>query len=266
MRREPDTHALAGGVPTPRPTGAVPPPRRATMSLLFTDIVGSTRQWEQTAGMSERVEAHFAVLRAAVTTAGGEIFATMGDGVAAGFTSVDAAVRAAVTAQLQMPAVGVNVRMGLHTGEVERVGDDYRGRALNRATRLMAIGHGGQVVLSDVAAALVRNGPAPVPLADLGVHHLRDLDEPERLWHLDHPDLPATSPHARVAVHVSNLPVQRSSLIGRDVDTVRVLETLDGFPLVTLTGVGGVGKTAPCGAVPRPSWRPTGCGSSTSPG
>ena len=166
MRREPDTHALAAGAPTPRPAGTVTPSRRATMSLLFTDIVGSTRQWEQCAGMSELVEAHFAVLRDAVAASGGEIFATMGDGIAAGFTSVDAAVRAAVAAQLQMPAVGLAVRMGVHTGEVERVGDDFRGRALNRAARIMSSGHGGQILLSDVSAALVRNGPEPLGLVD----------------------------------------------------------------------------------------------------
>jgi predicted ATPase/class 3 adenylate cyclase len=244
MRRDHDTHALSGSAPAPRPTHAVAPSPRATMSLLFTDIVGSTRQWEQSPGMSERVEAHFDVLRTAVASTGGEIFATMGDGIAAGFTSIDAAVHAAVAAQLAMPAVGVAVRMGVHTGEVERVGDDLRGRALNRAARIMSSGHGGQILLSDVAAALVRNGPNPVALSDLGIHHLRDLVEPERLWQVDHPELPATFPLASSAEQgATNLPVQRSFMVGRDVDIVRVVETLDGFPLVTLTGVGGVGKT-----------------------
>ena len=111
--------------------------------------------------MYDRVEQHFAVLRAAVDDGGGEVFATMGDGIAAAFTSVEGALQAAVAAQHEMPATGLAVRMGIHTGEVERVGDDFRGRAVNRAARIMAVGHGGQILLSDVAAALVRTGHRP---------------------------------------------------------------------------------------------------------
>ena len=106
----------------------------------------------------------------------------------------------------------------------------------------MSSGHGGQILLSDVSAALVRNGPNPIGLTDLGVHHLRDLVEPERLWQIDHPDLPAAFPDTSAGGPV-NLPAQRSSLVGRDLDVGRVVRTLDDAPLVTLTGVGGVGKT-----------------------
>ena len=215
-----------------------------TVSLLFTDIEASTRQWEESAEMSARVEHHFDVLRAAVGAAGGSVFATMGDGIAAAFPSVDGAVRAAVAAQRTMPSTGLSVRMGVHTGEVERIGHDYRGRAVNRAARIMAAGHGGQILVSDVAAALVRSGPNPVSLVDLGVHRLRDLTEPERIWQVTHPDLPSRFPPARgVDSYANNLPAQRSSLVGRQLDVQRVVELVGHHRLVTLTGVGGVGKT-----------------------
>ena len=129
-----------------------------TMTFLFTDIEGSTRQWEESPEMYDRVEQHFAVLRAAVDGGGGEVFATMGDGIAAAFTSVGGgASRRRSPPSTRCRRSGLAVRMGIHTGEVERVGDDFRGRAVNRAARIMAVGHGGQILLSDVAAALVRS-------------------------------------------------------------------------------------------------------------
>jgi predicted ATPase len=214
------------------------------MTFLLTDIEGSTRQWEESPAMYDRVERHFAALRRAVDGAGGEIFATMGDGVAAAFTSADAAVQAAVEAQRQMPPIGVAVRMGVHTGEVERVGGDFRGRPVNRAARIMAIGHGGQILLSDVSAALVRTSPCPVALTDLGSHRLRDLSEPERVWQVVAADLGQQFPALRgVDTYSNNLPAQRTSLIGRELDLQRVMALVPRHRIVTLTGAGGVGKT-----------------------
>ncbi|MET0461136.1 MAG: adenylate/guanylate cyclase domain-containing protein, partial [Ilumatobacteraceae bacterium] len=214
------------------------------MTFLFTDIVGSTRQWEESPEMHDRVEQHFAVLRAAVEDGGGEVFATMGDGIAAAFTSVDGALRASVAAQHAMPPTGLAVRMGIHTGEVEPVGDDYRGRAVNRAARIMAVGHGGQILLSDVSAALVRSGTGRAVLTDLGAHRLRDLTEPERVWQVVHPDLPEQFPPVRgVDTYSNNLPAQRSSLVGRDLEVQRIVAMTRRHRIVTLTGVGGVGKT-----------------------
>ncbi|MET0145138.1 MAG: adenylate/guanylate cyclase domain-containing protein [Ilumatobacteraceae bacterium] len=216
----------------------------ATTTLLFTDIEASTRQWEESAGMYQRVEAHFDVLRAAIDAAGGTIFATMGDGVAAAFTSVDGAVQAAIAGQRQMASTGLSVRMGIHTGDVERAGADLRGRALNRAARIMAAGHGGQILLSDVSAALLRSGPSPVGLVDVGTHRLRDLAEPERMWQVAHPELRDAFPAVRgVDSYANNLPAQRSSLIGRELDVQRVVSTVHRHRVVTLTGTGGVGKT-----------------------
>ena len=215
-----------------------------TMTFLFTDIEGSTRQWEESPEMYDRVEQHFAVLRAAVDGGGGEVFATMGDGIAAAFTSVEGALRAAIAAQHEMPATGLAVRVGIHTGEVERVGDDFRGRAVNRAARIMAVGHGGQILLSDVSAALVRTGTGRAELADLGTHRLRDLTEPERVWQVVHPDLGQQFPPVRgVDTYYNNLPAQRSSLVGRDLEVQRLVAMTRRHRIITLTGVGGVGKT-----------------------
>ncbi len=218
--------------------------QRTTMTFLFTDIEGSTRQWEESPEMHERVERHFVVLRAAVEDVGGDVFATMGDGIAAAFTSAEAAAHAAITAQQQMPSLGLSVRMGLHTGEVERVGDDFRGRPVNRAARIMAVSHGGQILASDVSADLLRTGPSPTGLVDLGTHRLRDLNEPERVWQVVHPGLAEQFPPVRgLDAYSNNLPAQRSSLIGRDHDVVRTIALVRQHRIVTLTGVGGVGKT-----------------------
>lgn len=223
-------------------TGGAPGP--TTTTFLFTDIEGSARQWEERPEMSDRVARHFAVLRASVAAFGGEVFATMGDGVAAAFGSADAAVHAAIDAQRRLPEIGLDVRMGVHTGDVEPTEDDFRGRAVNRAARIMAIGHGGQILVSDIVASLVRSGPATIELADLGTHRLRGLAEPERVWQVLDPRLrqefrPVRT-EGRRALH---LPTPRSSLVGRATDVERVVGLLGCHRIVTLTGVGGVGKT-----------------------
>jgi predicted ATPase/class 3 adenylate cyclase len=222
----------------------IPTVSGTTMTFLFTDIEGSTRQWEESIEMSGRVDRHFEVLRTAVEGAGGEIFATLGDGIAAAFASADAAVHAAVSAQERMPAIGLEVRMGIHTGEVQRVGADFRGRPVNRAARIMGVGHGGQILLSEVTASLVRAGPRAVDFIDLGPHRLRDLAEPERLWQVAHPGLAQHFPPVRcLDSYSNNLPLQRSSLVGRDLEVKRAIELVRKHRVVTLTGVGGVGKT-----------------------
>lgn len=215
-----------------------------TVTFLFTDIEGSTRQWEEHPAMAGRVDRHFAVLHRAVAAHGGEVFTTMGDGVAAAFPSAAAAVRAAVDAQRRLPPTGVRVRMGLHTGEVARVDGDYRGRPVNRAARIMAAAHGGQVVLSDLTAALVRGASADVEVVDLGVHRLRDLPEPEHLWQVVHPALDRTFPPLRSDGSGAGDPAPpRSSLVGRHAEVATALALLAPRRCVTLTGVGGVGKT-----------------------
>lgn len=218
----------------------------ATTTFLFTDIEGSTRQWEENPTMADRVDRHFAVLHDVVSAHGGEVFTTLGDGVAAAFPSAEAAVAAAVDAQRRLPVVGLRVRMGLHTGEVERVDGDFRGRPVNRAARIMAAAHGGQIVVSDLTAALVRGASATVTLEDLGAHRLRDLPDPERLWQVVHPAIERHFPPVRAAASAPgapDLPPPRSTLVGRHAEVADALALVSPRRCVTLTGVGGVGKT-----------------------
>ena len=194
--------------------------------------------------MSERVEAHFAVLRAAVDASGGEIFATMGDGVAAGFTSVDAAVRAAVTAQLQMPASASTCAWAC-TRARSSASATTSGAAPSTGRRASwRSATAGRSCCRTSSAALVRNGPG-AGRARRPRHAPPARPRRARAPLAARPPRPPGDvPAARAAVaRDENLPVQRSSLVGRDIDDRRVVETLDGFPLVTLTGVGGVGKT-----------------------
>lgn len=219
-------------------------PSTPTMTFLFTDIEGSTRRWEHQPEMAQRVADHFAVLRDVVSYYGGEIFATMGDGIAAAFGSAEAALQAAVASMTRLRSLDLAVRMGLNTGEAERVEGDYRGRPVNRAARIMAAGGGGQILVADITATLLRQGRYAADLTDLGTHELRDLAVPERLWQAPYPGMPHDFPAIRgVARYAANLPRQRSSMVGRDADLARVLGLLRANRLVTLTGVGGVGKT-----------------------
>jgi class 3 adenylate cyclase len=219
-----------------------------TVTFLFTDIEGSTRLWEQDeVAMRAAISRHDEMLRKAVADHGGVVFATMGDGIAAAFGSASAAVFAAVTAQGLLAAetwqtqTPIRVRMGIHTGAAELCDGDYLGPPVNRAARLMAIGHGGQVLCSSATAELVGDG---VGLVDLGRQRLRDLDRPMHVFQVCAHGLTAEFPRLRsLEAFPGNLPVQFSSLVGRDTDLVRVKEALGSSRLVTLTGVGGVGKT-----------------------
>jgi predicted ATPase/class 3 adenylate cyclase len=216
----------------------------STLTYLFTDVESSTSQWETDDDMHDRVEAHFAILHDCVVTCGGEVFATMGDGVAAAFDSAAAAVDAAVTAQRRLPGTGLRVRMGLHTGETRRVGDDFRGRALNRTARIMSAGHGGQVLVSDVTATLLRTGPDPVGLVDLGVHQLPDLAEPEHLWQVRASGLDTEfAPLRGTRTRASGLPRHRTSFVGRRPELAQVAGLVRSHAITTLTGPGGAGKT-----------------------
>src|SRR5271155_5390576 len=150
----------------PAPAAAAP---SGVVTFLFTDVEGSTRRWEADAeGMRVALAAHDQVLRGVIQARGGWLFKHTGDGVCAAFASPRSAVDAAVGAQraLELP-----VRMGLATGEAELREGDYFGAALNRAARVMAAGHGGQILLADSTAGLL----SAVDLIDLGPRRLRDL-------------------------------------------------------------------------------------------
>jgi predicted ATPase/class 3 adenylate cyclase/DNA-binding CsgD family transcriptional regulator len=225
-----------------------------TITFLFTDVEASTRLLgEHPAAYRAAVRRHHDLLRHAVESQGGVVFETVGDAVYAAFTDAAAAVAAAVQGQRALQQepwreVGeVRVRMGLHTGAVEREGDHYFGVPLYRCARIMAAAHGGQVVLSEATASLVRDAlPAGVSLRELGEHRLRDLARPERVCQLVVSGLPADFPRLRTLdARPHNLPAQRTPLVGRgrEVAAIQHLLLRDGVRLVTLTGPGGSGKT-----------------------
>ncbi len=208
------------------------------VTFLFTDIEGSTRRWEADAdAMRAALAAHDDVLRNEMEAHGGFLFKHTGDGVCAAFASPRSAVDAAVAAQraLQLP-----VRMGLATGEAELREGDYFGAVLNRAARVMAAGHGGQILLADSTAVLVSG----VDLIDLGPRRLRDVPMPVGVFQVRAAELRAEFPPLRALdTTPGNLRPATTSLIGRESEVAEIEAAVKAHRLVTLTGVGGVGKT-----------------------
>jgi predicted ATPase len=208
------------------------------MTFLFTDIEGSTRRWEADAeSMRAALAAHDEVLRRAIEVHGGWLFKHTGDGVCAAFASPRSAVDAAVAAQreLELP-----VRMGLATGEAELRDGDYFGAVLNRAARVMAAGHGGQILLAESTAGLLSG----LDLVDLGPRRLRDLPTAVGMFQVRAAGLRVDFPPLRALdVSPGNLRPAATSLIGRESEVGEVQAAVKAHRLVTLTGVGGVGKT-----------------------
>jgi predicted ATPase/class 3 adenylate cyclase/Tfp pilus assembly protein PilF len=243
-----------------------------TITFLLTDIQGSSRLWEQyPEAMSAAVTRHDALLTACLEDHGGIIIRSRGEGDSffAVFARASDAVAAACALQQALLADPLTsgrssadgsdpacptplwVRVGIHTGEAELRGGDYYGPAINRCARLRAIGHGGQTLLSRAAADLVWDHlPARASLRDLGSHRLKDLQQPEQVYQLLHPDLPADFPPlTSLEVSPHNLPQQLTSFIGREREIEELRALLDGSAetssprLVTLLGPGGCGKT-----------------------
>jgi len=223
-----------------------------TVTFMFTDLVISTRLWEQdTDAMSAALARHDAIVRDAVESHGGVVVKGRGDGVHAVFETADAAVRAAVACELAMGAEQWSVReplrarVGIHSGAAELRDGDYFGPAVNRAARLEGIAHGAQIVCSQATADLARDAvDGELGFLDLGEHALRDLNRPERVFQVTAPGLDADFPPLRSMDYFpGNLPVELTSFIGRDDDVAAVAQALEESRLVTLTGVGGVGKT-----------------------
>ena len=223
-----------------------------TVTFLFTDIEGSTRLWEEhPEAMKAALARHDAILVDAVVAHGGTVVKTTGDGVHAVFPVAGDGVAAALDGQLGLVrepwgATGpISVRMGLHTGTAEVRDGDYYGSVLNRAARLMSVAHGGQVVVSQLTEQLTRDSLASdVELLDLGEHRLRDLAAPMQVFQVIRDGLERVFPPLRsLDATGGNLPVQISSFVGRERDLARLSELIGTRRLVTLTGVGGVGKT-----------------------
>jgi hypothetical protein len=180
---------------------------------------------------------HDKVLRTVIEAYDGFLFSHTGDGFVAAFASPMSAVNAAIDAQREL---GLPVRMGLATGEAELRDGDYFGTVLNRAARVMAAGHGGQILLADSTAGLLSG----VDLLDLGPRRLRDVPNPITVFQVNAEGLPEDFPPLRTLdPSPGNLRPQTTSFIGRESEVAELQGAVKPHRLVTLTGVGGVGKT-----------------------
>jgi predicted ATPase/class 3 adenylate cyclase len=238
---------------------AVPPLERQRVSepsppvaFLFSDIEGSTRLWEQEPQrMGPALARHDALARSIVEQHDGRVVKKTGDGLHAAFDQPLAALNAVLQLQLALadPAatagLALHLRCGLHVGGDELRDGDFYGPAVNRAARIMNAAHGGQVLLSDALAALVQGRlPPDTLLRDLGQVRLRDLTRPERLHQLVHPRLRAQFPPLRsLEATPNNLPQQLNSFVGRERELAQARQALGRSRLLTLLGMGGIGKS-----------------------
>jgi predicted ATPase/DNA-binding SARP family transcriptional activator len=249
VSRSPPASERAAGA-----AGAAPALPSATVTFLFTDIEGSTQLWEQhPTAMPAALARHDAILRQVIEAQQGAVVKTTGDGLHAVFATATQALAAALALQRALWAEqwegtgSLRVRVALHTGVAEQRAADYFGPALNRVARLLAAGHGGQILLSRATQELVNDHlPAEVALRDLGTHRLKDLSRPEQIFQVMVPDLPADFPPLRTLdIYRHNLPTQATALIGRgrELAELGALLRRPEVRLVTLTGPGGIGKT-----------------------
>ncbi|MFN8474027.1 MAG: tetratricopeptide repeat protein [Anaerolineae bacterium] len=229
-------------------------PPTGTVTLLFTDIEGSTKLWERyPEPMKAALGRHDTILRQVIASHQGYVFKTVGDAFCAAFDTAASALAAALDAQRALAAEPwgvtgpIRVRMALHTGAtIERDGD-YFGQPVNRVARLLSAGYGGQILLSLPTYELVRDDlPPDVSIRDMGEHHLKDLARPEHVFQIVAAGLPADFPQLKTLDTLpNNLPPQRDALIGREkeLETLRQMVLRPDVPLLTLTGPGGAGKT-----------------------
>jgi predicted ATPase/class 3 adenylate cyclase len=248
-RRRPDPGAATWSPPAEPDTGPRHAERRpstpvsrlptGTLTLLFTDIEGSTRLLDELGDRYEDVLGeHNRVLRDAIGRNNGIEVTTQGDSFFAVFPSAVDAVGAAEEAQRRLADAPVRVRMGIHTGEPRLTAEGYVGMDVHRAARIGAVGHGGQVVVSETTQALLGD---EFELRDLGEHRLKDIDTPIRVFQLGRDEFPPLR-----SLSQAQLPIEPAALLGRKRelgDLVRLLGR-DRVRLVTLTGPGGIGKTS----------------------
>lgn len=225
-----------------------------TVTFLLTDVEGSTRLWEANGdAMGRALAIHDQIIADSITGHRGALLKQKGEGDSAFgvFFRVSDAVAAAVACQQAMASqdwpdgIQLRVRVAVHTGEAELRDGDYFGPTVNRTARLRGTAHGGQIVMSQAAADLVRDQLRDgTVLNDLGVHRLPDLGRPETVYGLIHPSLPSSFPPLRsIDAFPGNLPIQVTSFVGRDREMALIAAALSSARLITLTGTGGVGKT-----------------------
>ena len=225
-----------------------------TVTFLFTDIEGSTQLWEKhPQEMKHGLARHDSILRESIESNHGFVIKTTGDGFHAVFERAMDGIQAAIQAQSELHSifnthsegVYIKARMGLHTGEAEFRDGDYYGQSLNRAVRLMALAHGGQILLSAITSEVAREHlPEGTSLYDLGEHHLKDIVHPEHIYQLNTPGLPVEFPALNTLNNIpNNLPMQLTSFIGRENEIDEIRNLIGANRMVTLTGSGGTGKT-----------------------
>jgi predicted ATPase/class 3 adenylate cyclase len=217
-----------------------------TVTFLFSDIQGSTRLLHEMGdGYADVLAQHRRVLRAAFAANNGVEIGTEGDSFFVAFGRASDAVAAAAEGQRGLEGGPVRVRMGLHTGEPMLTTEGYVGMVVHRAARIAAVGHGGQVLISEAVASLVADRlPTEVGLRDLGSVRLKDLAKPERVYQVLHPILQEVFPALRsLEATPNNLPQQVTSFIGREKAMAELEALLAKTRLLTLTGAGGAGKT-----------------------
>ena len=225
-----------------------------TLTFLFTDIEGSTVLLRRVGDdvYAQVLAGHHALIRSSLAAHGGREVDTQGDAFFAVFSSPRACVAAVLEMQQAIEAHAwpageqVRVRMGVHCGEAERTATGLVGLEVHRAARVAAVAFGGQVLVSETAAALVRDWlPPGAALTDLGSHRLKDLGRPERIFQLHGAGLAAEFPPLRSLGNPAlpnNLPAQLSSFIGREREVSEVRALVESSRLVTLTGAGGRGQ------------------------
>jgi predicted ATPase/class 3 adenylate cyclase len=233
--------------PAPIPDGTF-----ELVTFLFTDIEGSTEKWDQAPQrMAQAVARHDALLREAVEAHRGRVIKTTGDGIYAAFANAADSVAAVIDIQLSLgdpdatAGVPIAVRCGLHRGEAEQRDNDYFGNTINRTARVMSAAHGGQVLVSQAVVDAVRDSPpAEVGFRDLGTVRLKGLATPEHVYQVLHPRLRQDFPALRsLEATPNNLPQQITSFIGRERELAEAEALLASTRLLTLLGMGGLGKT-----------------------
>jgi len=221
---------MASGLPT------------GVVTLLFTDVEGSTRLLHELGDdYGEALHEHRRRLRAAFAEHEGVEVDTQGDAFFVVFARASNAVAAAADCQRALVGGPIRVRMGLHTGEPRLTEEGYVGLDVHKGARIAAVGHGGQVLMSEPTKALV-----DAEVRDLGAHRLKDLSAPERIYQLEIDGLPSEFPLLKtIEAGMKNLPLPRTSFVGRASELEAIDRLLDdpGCPLLTLVGPGGVGKT-----------------------
>jgi len=238
------------------PMGDQNPFPSGTVTFLFTDIEGSTRlAQEHPKEMPGMLARHNAILHQSIETYHGSVFQIIGDSFSAAFHTASDALHAALEAQRTLQTESwspapIKVRMGIHTGSAQwkddPQGGSYEGYATLALTqRVMSVGHGGQILLSQTTHDLVKDRlPEGTELRDMGERRLKDIVRPEHLYQVTAPDLPSEFPPLTTLETINhNLPAQLTSFIGREQEIVEARELLSSTRLLTFIGPGGTGKT-----------------------